>query len=260
MMINLPAISPTRIRDYIICPLQYKFKYIEQTISFQPSPQLSYGISMHKVLEMLHDPQSTIDSQEIEIRKFLQSHWDQSGYANQEESETYFQTAAKALEYYLQKYQHPEGLVIGTEVFLSSKIRIPPHQTVRFSCKADRIQINPDDTLEIIDYKTNASGTVPSLDFLKSDLPTFIYYLLARVIYAQYKHVIITYLNLQSLQKVSMDYSVDDLAANKTALINVVNQINSHNFAPKAGPYCSWCPFRKDCPIHTQEIELSSIF
>lgn len=252
-IINL-SISPSKLRDYLYCPLMFQLKHLQKLNTYFPTPALAIGNSIHAVLEEIYDPKRS--NQPFDIEECLQKHWQVDSFQSRAESEKYFASSVKNLSRFLEAENNPAGNVIGTELFLSSKVQMPFDSFIRFSCKVDRLDALSDSLLHIVDYKTNANGTLPTMDSLLTDLPTFIYYLVVRMKYRQYKHALISFVNICSLMKMTLDYDKEQREANKQALIRTVSQIQSGKFEAKSGVHCQWCSVNENCPSYSCQSDL----
>lgn len=254
------AVTPSKLSDYLLCGYKYKLKYVEKSAagSNSPSPALAFGITMHSALQELHQPGKALPEQ-IDVTELLSKYWAASAYATVEEDEQYFLKGCQALAAYREAFINSSGdKTIGTEVYMSFIFKLGDLQ-VRLGCKADRICVHQDDTLEIIDYKTSASGKVPTPEFLTSDLATFIYYVLARTTYPDYKLVRISLLNVLTLARVSVEYSPVQVAANKKALFECVTSLSRNLFTASPSEACSWCQFQDVCTACNRVIDFSGI-
>ena len=170
-------LTPSRLRDYLACPLQYRLKHLDgfASATIARSPALAFGSSLHAALQTLHqDGSAQIEAHEIPI--LLRQHWKSGGYTNPEQEEAQFQLGITTLRNYIDKFSEVPGVILGTELYLS---RLIAHEGLRFElgCRADRLELHLDGTLEVLDYKTSANGEVPSEESLLNDTATFIYYL-----------------------------------------------------------------------------------
>ena len=165
------SITPTKLSDYLTCPHKFKLKHVEKQSSFASSAAFSFGTSMHRALQELHNPNG-LSSDVIDAKQLLGRFWQQSAYQTREEEKAYFVKGCQALENYCETTLERAGRTLGTEVYMSFIVS-PKDIKIRLGCKVDRIALCPDETLEIIDYKTNASGAVPTSGFVAGDLPTF---------------------------------------------------------------------------------------
>lgn len=152
----------------------------------------------------------------------------------------------------------PNGEILGAEVFMSRAVKLGNYR-VELGCKADRVELLPDGTLEILDYKTNGDGEVLSADALANDLPSFLYYALARICYPNHSRVVISQLNLRSLKKTLVNYTDEQRTANKQALSELVTEIESGKFEARPNGYCAWCSVRKYCPFFGPDADLDAV-
>ncbi len=257
---SLVSLSPTKLKDYLVCPKLYEIKHVKRAVRFETSPALAFGRSLHSALEHLHSRDSGRDVTPlvgIDVEALLARHW-QNPYADRRESETYFASACDALKHYLKAYMEAPDETLGCEVFMA-RVFDTSGLRVRLSCKADRVSIRGDGTLAITDYKTNSSGKVPTIESLQSDLPTFLYYLLARVTYPEYEFCTITYLNVLSMARVEVAYSEDEITTNKRHLREVFRQVSDENFAAQACEACAWCDAQVICPLYGAEVAFESV-
>jgi len=252
-------LTPSRLRDYQTCPLQYRLKHVNGLASttIAHSPALSFGNSLHAALQTLHkDGSVQIEAHEIPI--LFRQHWKSEWYVTREQEEAQFQLGITTIRNYIGKFSEVLGVIVGTELYLS---RLIAHEDLRFelACRADRIELHPDGTLEVLDYKTNANGEVPTSVALAADGVTFIYYLLTRIVYSKYPRVSVSQLNLISLNKVTVEYTDAQRAADKATLLNIVRAIEAENFEVRLGAHCAWCAVRPHCPEVNKTTELSSL-
>lgn len=250
------SLTPTKLRDFLTCPQQYKLRHVDRVnADMNPAP-LSFGRSLHAALEEFHKADG--GSEPADPDRLLRRHWEVSAYADERESEAHFVKGRDALRLYLNSLPASVEQVLGTEVFMAHVVNLRGLQ-IRLGCKADRVGLRPDDVLEITDYKTNASGRLPTHESLLTDLPTFLYYVLARISYPTYHRVRVSFLNLLNLATVSIEYDADQVTANKRELKEHILAFASGKFEPRPCEACAWCPVQDHCPIIGKEIDFDSI-
>ena len=49
----IQVINPTKLGEYLVCPQKYKF--LDRKDVGSSSPQMAFGIVVHKVLQILHE-------------------------------------------------------------------------------------------------------------------------------------------------------------------------------------------------------------
>lgn len=255
-------LTPSRMRDYLICPRKFEQQYLvpaqgkaaTSTVRTE-SALMSLGSSLHAVLDELHKPGQgsqvePIDISSQEVDRLLSRHWHKEGYANPHEEEAAWEQALSILRYYCRSKHVPQGEVLATEAYLSCLTTIRGY-TVELSCRADRIELHSDGTLEIIDYKVSAKNDVPSVSTLADDLPTFLYFLLAWHYHRadeRVRNVRFSLLNLISLEKSAVQYDQHQVVHHRDALGEVVVAALSGPMEPRVNAGCAWCPVHDGCP------------
>jgi putative RecB family exonuclease len=249
------SVTPTKLRDFLTCPQLYKLRHVDRVASDGNPVALAFGRSLHAALEELHrvggEGRASSDPDQL-----LRRHWESWAYADAAESEEQFAKGRDALRRYMDG--PPAGQVLGTEVFMGHVFNLRGLQ-IRMGCKADRVGLLPGGVLEVTDYKTNASGRLPTRESLLEDLPTFLYYVLARITYPQYDRVRVSFLNLLTLATVSVSYDADRVAANKQALLVNIRAFASGAFGPRPGEACAWCDVLEHCPNFGRQIDFDSL-
>lgn len=251
------SVTPTKLSDYLTCPHKYKLKHINKIGDLSYSAALAFGQSMHNALQEIYQSNKNL-SDFADLSELLTRCWNPGAYSSTEENETYFLKGCRALNNYCKAFDCNEEETIGTEVYMSYILKFGGLQA-RLGCKADRISAHRNDVLEIIDYKTNGSGKVPTIESLQRDLPTFLYYALARATYPEYKCVRISFLNILTLAKVSIEYDSAQVTINKQNLFECLRNLASNDFSPTKSEACSWCAFQDSCIAVSKVIDFASI-
>ncbi len=251
-------LTPSRIREFLACPLQYKLLYVDRLGPRDPvpSPAFSFGCSVHAALEELHRPD--MPPRSFDAEALLRRNWRRDGYANQAEEEVYLKKGIEALGTYTDRMLPAAGTIVGTEVFLSRTITLAGYR-FELGCKADRIEVLPGGALEVLDYKTNGNGEIPSSEMLAADPATFVYFALARVSYPAHSHVVVSQLNVLTLAKVIVDYTPEQVAVNKATLVSILDQIERAQFEPRPNGHCAWCAVKRYCPLFGPEVSLDEL-
>lgn len=259
------SLTPTKLKSYITCRHMYELKHVKRAVGFVRSPAAAFGSSLHRALEELHKPVRDVADRptaaridpRTDVEQLLARHWEDA-YASRQDSESYFASACDALKRYLDHHANGVGWTLGTEAFLA-RVFNAEGLRVRLGCKADRIGVAADGVLEITDYKTCSSGKVPTAEYLRSHLPTFVYYVLARACYPEYPAARLVFLNVLSLARVEVRYDQATIATNKNELRATFRRIAAQDFTPRACEACAWCDCASRCSLYSGEVSLEAI-
>lgn len=258
------SLTPTKLRDYLTCPQMYKLRHVSRLGGDSDSRALSFGRSLHAALEDLHGGRRGGGGGTAPARPaadpaaLLKRHWDAGAYAGPQESDSYFARGCEALRRYAAQASDPGEQVLGTEVFMAYVANLRGLR-FRLGCKADRVAVGGDGVLEVLDYKTNASGRLPTRESLASDLPNFLYYVLARIHYPEHRRVRVSLLNVLTLAKVEVEYGESQVAENKRDLVARIRAVASGDFTPAPSEACAWCRVQDHCPLYGREVDLDSV-
>lgn len=147
-----PTFSPTRLLTYLECAVKYKYVYIDKIgrFYFKAKPQLSFGSTLHHVLQNFHE-QGASHTQE-EMVATLETQWISAGYTSQEEEVKHREAGEKIVQAY--HTAHQERVIAQVETIATEKTITCDLGAFKLSGRVDRIDKHTDGTLEIVDYKS----------------------------------------------------------------------------------------------------------
>ncbi|MBI3952757.1 MAG: ATP-dependent helicase [Candidatus Doudnabacteria bacterium] len=160
--------SYSQINCFRNCPLEYKYRYIYHL----PTPgqgQLTFGDTMHKTLEKFLQNYKQINAEKQQdlfgskknktlvppketLFRFYEQTWSDDWFLDSIQKQNYLKLGYKMLENFYDKFsQSPKPIEFLEQRF---KLKIGDY---KFVGKIDRADLNPDGSVDIIDYKTGRS-------------------------------------------------------------------------------------------------------
>lgn len=247
-----PALSASRAKEYMKCPLQYRLHVIDG-FKEPPTKATAKGTLVHSVLENLFDAAPDQRTSE-HARSLLPALWTSMCESTPEVTtlftsdddhhtwmdETYAMVDAYfALEdpRYLEPAEREAHVVVETP------------DGIRLRGFIDRIDRAPNGATRVVDYKT---GKAPSARFQEEALYQMRFYaLLLQLSDALPARTQLLY--LKSGQVLTFDPVPGDIQrfAHELSLLFQQIEADAHRgtFAPQKNPLCHWCGVKNFCPI-----------
>jgi len=150
-------VSPNKLKIWIECPRKYWHYYLHEPTKYQepPRPYYTLGEAVHNTLNSFFSLVPQIRTRE-RLFDQLELHWNaaknqQGGFKDSQEEKGYKERAINMLENF---YKKENTTVVPFKLSPSSTKYFPLNETVMLGGIIDRIDLEPDGTLHIIDYKT----------------------------------------------------------------------------------------------------------
>ncbi len=239
-------LSFSRISAYRFCPYKYHLIY-NQGMKTAPTPQGSLGQTVHRTLEDYHksDGQTLDDLLEIYNRV-----WVNEGFVNPQQTMQYFEKGEKMLVQYFEWSQLRKSEIVAVE----KEFRFAIGNLILRGI-IDRIDKLPDDTYEVIDYKTHAEMWDQAK--IDSDLQLTLYAMGCENI-MKVEPALLSYYFLAHNQVVSTSRSQIDKDEAIKILKDVAKKLEKKDFSPDLSK-CPRCDFKAVCKFSTAKSANESI-
>ncbi len=237
-------LSYSQIDTYMTCALQYKYRYILK-IPTSPSHALSFGTTIHDTLRDFHTKLKF--DQKVTLAELLQTYeknWQPLGYKDPEHRKERFESGKKLLEKYYERIQTEKPRYLELEKSFNIKV-----DGIRFYGRIDRIDHikgQPDNVVEIIDYKTGSPKSQKDVD---KDMQVAIYAIAAKEALGYEPTILSLYFLEGDGQKVTTTRTARDLEQTKEVLKEEIKKIKAGNFDANPAMHCNWCDFKSICPF-----------
>jgi len=229
-------LSASDIETYRLCPLKYKFARVFR-IPQEPTINQRFGIVVHQVLERFHKMPSPARDDLFEL---FEISWRRGGFGDSDDELQFRERALDALGLYWESHCRQPGHPEWFE--RSFSFQLGPHL---LRGRVDRVDKLPDDTYELIDYKT---GKAKSEDDLRHDIQLSIYQMGARESW-QVETSAQSYMYVMTGEKVPVTHSDAELDRVKAAVARIGDGIMRQEFQPTpTAEICSFCDYRIICP------------
>lgn len=236
-------ISYSALNSYKICPLKYKFQYIDK-IRTPKSKEAVFGTLIHSTLNFIHTPGILSPSMEQALDYFSKN-WNEDVFENELEARAAFSQGVDIIR----RYYKDNDIARVNIVALESPFQIKLGEHV-VSGIIDRID-RTDDGYEIVDYKT--SKKMPSQEKVDHDVQLTIYLQAFLERYPEERK------NLDKLKvslyfvkhgaKLTSTRTQEDLQNIENMFLEVIEKIGESEFQPVLNPLCDWCDFQHLCPM-----------
>ena len=236
-------LSFTRVDTFEQCPRRFRYQYVDG-LPQAPAPQLSFGSSIHAALEWLYDRKHPVLPSLEETLQALYDAWDSSGYVEldrEEQMRAYEHARSVVAAFHARVEREGFRLPAATEAWFE----LPVGEDIIVVGSIDRVDVDDDGTLRIVDYKTNRRARTRAQ--VRTSLQLAIYALAARELYGRLPGSV----GLDFVVPgVRVDVGTDelDLDAVPERLRQVARRIRAGEDTPTPNRLCDWCDFRTICP------------
>ena len=242
-------LSYSRLSRFETCPLSYRLHYIEKKQA-EPGLPLRFGKTIHAVLERLikevvDDERTGTLSEERAIELYREA-WGA-------ERLTGMDVFAEGLAI-LRRFIAEQGVVDHRDVLaIEKEFRLPvgPFEVLGF---IDRVDWIDDETVEVIDYKTNHQ--LFARDEVDTSLQMSLYHVAAQRLWPWAKKVKLTFWMLRHGIRQQATRTEEQLADALAYVETLGRQTETATEYPaRLNSNCSYCDHRKHCPAYAEALQ-----
>ena len=242
-------LSYSRLSRFETCPLSYRLHYIEKKQA-EPGLPLRFGKTIHAVLERLikevvDDERTGTLSEERAIELYREA-WGA-------EQLTGMDVFAEGLAI-LRRFIAEQGVVDHRDVLaIEKEFRLPvgPFEVLGF---IDRVDWIDDETVEVIDYKTNHQ--LFTRDEVDTSLQMSLYEVAVRRLWPWAKKVKLTFWMLRHGVRQETTRTEEQLADALAYVETLGRQTETATEYPaRLNTNCSYCDHRKQCPAYADALK-----
>ncbi len=245
------TLSPSKVSTFTNCPLAFRFSQIER-LPEPPSPHAVKGTLVHAALEGLfwHHAAGTrtpaAAAAELERSwSELQDHEEFSELGlDRDSTEAFLADAHTLVDNYFRLEDPNQARAVGVELGVETNV-----DGMRLRGVIDRLDIAPDGSLIVVDYKT---GRAPPERFERGSLGGVqTYALLCESLLGRAPvEVRLLYLRQPiAISSVASEQSIRGQRKRALAVWTAIERAcDAEDFRPNVGPLCDHCHFKTVCP------------
>lgn len=248
-MMKNQHLSYSRLSRYEQCPLSFKLHYIDQKQA-EPGVPLRFGKAVHAVLEILvrEHMEQECEGQLSEER--AASLWQKAWAANELSGVDVFQEGLGILRSYVSRQgnlNHKDVLAVEKEFLL---------QVGRFTVLGfiDRVDWVDDETVEVIDYKTNRM--LFTRDEVDTSLQLSLYEIAVRKIWPWVKKVRLAFDMLRHDIRMTTERTEEQLDA-ALVYVETLGEMTERatEYPARINSNCIYCDHRQNCPNYADALK-----
>jgi putative RecB family exonuclease len=240
-------LSFSKVDAYQQCPLKYRFAYVDG-VPTAPSPDLSWGKSLHNALETWWDRKLPEPPGVEVLFDALYHGWDDTGFAelDREEKLKWYGHARDVLARHHERYAPSYVPAVATEEFFT----LDMGQNIEVAGVIDHVARTDSGGLGIVDWKTNRKAKPRR--HVAASLQLALYTLAAEQLWGQEPEwVALDFLVPGVRVQVAREEIDTDVAV--ATVRAVAEEIRQGSYEPTPSKLCGWCDYRSICPAFDGE-------
>lgn len=249
--LHVDYLSYSQIETFQTCPLHYKLRYIYK-VPTPPSASQSFGTTMHATLKNFFEGVVKGEKPTDQfILKLLADNWIKEGYKDKKHEAEFLQKGKDYVVGFLKYGFNPKNLPEMLEQPFTVPFSQKDGRGIKIGGKIDRVDVFPDGSIEILDYKTGA--TMPTQREVDENLQLSFYALAATTIREEPfkknpEEVKLSLYFLDNQEKISTTRTVEDLEKAKKEIFKVRDEIEKSDFKCSNHMFCQMgCEYSLFC-------------
>lgn len=245
----MTRLSFTKLSRYETCPLSYKLHYLDRLKSERGVPLL-FGSAVHAVLEGLvleHMREERVGAlSEDRAAELWQEAWAKSGMSG-------LDVFREGLEL-VHRFVREQGILDHQDVLAVEKefrLTIGGFQVIGYLDRVDRVD---DETVEVIDYKTNRQ--LFTREETDASLQMSLYHLAAQELWPWAKKVRLTFWMLRHGLRQTTERTAEDIEGTRRYVDTLGSTISkAREFPARLNSNCIYCDHRQHCPAYADALQ-----
>lgn len=241
-------LSFSRVDLYRTCPRRFRYAYVDRMPGV-PSPDLSWGASVHAALEAWWDRKLPEPPPLEVLWQGLYDGWDDRGFEgmSRDEKLKWYRHAQEVLRRH--HARHAAGYVPA--VACEQWFEIDVGEGVEVVGSIDHVARTPGGGLGVVDWKTNRRAKPRAR--VRGSLQLAIYALACRELWGQEPEWVALEFVVPGI-RVTVPREEIDIDAALAAVHDVASRIRAaRDFPPRPSRLCPWCDYRDLCPAFEGE-------
>ena len=235
-------LSASALETYNTCPQKFMFSHYLK-IPTGPQPALTFGNIMHQCVRKFFELRRDGPVQFEPLQAHFEQVWKGTGFEDDYQEQAYKKAGLEQLRAFVSRNENVTTLPIAAEAHFSLDMG-----DLVLEGRIDQINPLPDQSVELVDYKTGRPPTQKDAD---KSLQLSVYALAAR----DQMHLNprkLTFYSLTSNEPVHTVRSSKSLDVVVTEIRGVADQIRKQLFPPQPGFACKYCDYELICSAHEE--------
>jgi DNA helicase II / ATP-dependent DNA helicase PcrA len=240
------AFSASSLGCYADCPLRFKFEHL-LGVPARPGARAGLGSAVHAAIEALSkDLLRGVERDRNEAVAVLEGCWQSSAYASEQHEAGDWRTAVALLDTYLAWQAANRNEIVDVERRFSF-----PYEDRPVRGSIDRIERRPDGHLVVVDFKTGALSSAPTIGTVQTEVQLNLYALAVAEEFGEFPTEA-AYLYLREPRYVPYRPTGPSMGAFLERLSGLVNGVLAAEFpARPSRESCRSCAYRELCADET---------